>query len=160
MPLPSTRMIPRDWSQHHRPAVETSFSATVVITDPSRTTPGEYDPTTGTYGPDTPYIVAGGPEDDRTDWREGVPCRIQRQKDDRAVDHAGQNVTIRLYLIQLPAALPDVEVGYVAQVLACPNDLHLVGEELTASDVFHGSESFSRDIVWIHNQAPPTPTTT
>lgn len=159
VPFDTTRLIDPGWSQHHRPAVETAFNATVIITDPARTTPGTYDPSTGTYGPDTPYVIAGGPTDPHEAWRAGVPCRIQRLKDDRAVEHAGQDVTIRLYLLQLPADLPDVEVGHAATVVAARNDTHLVGENLTASDVFHGSESFSRDIVWIHNQAPPTPTT-
>lgn len=155
-PFDTTRMIHEDWSAHHQAYVQTAFNAHVLITDPSRTTPGAWDPTTGTYGPPTPFVVAGGPTDPTEAWRDGVPCRIQRLKDDRAVDHANQDITIRLYLLQLPADLPDVEVGHVATVLAARNDAHLVGETLTASDVFHGSERFNRDIVWIHNQAPAT----
>ena len=156
-PFDTTRMIPEGWSAHHQAVVETAYNARVIITDPARTTPGTLDPDTGTYGPPTPHVVAGDPTDTNPDWRDGVPCRIQRQRDDRPVDHAGQDVTIRFYLIQFPADLPDVEVGHVATVLEARNDAHLVGEQLTASDVFHGSERFSRDIVWVHNQAPPTP---
>lgn len=154
MPFNTTRMIPKGWSAHHQGAVETSFNARVVLTDPSRTTPGVWDPATGSYGPPTPFVVAGGPDDPRPDWRTGVPCRVQRQRDDRALDQADQQVTIRFYLIQLPADVPDVEVGYVATVTEAHNDDHLVGEELHAADVMHGSERFNRDVVWSHNQQP------
>lgn len=146
MPFDTTTLIPAGWSQHHQPVVVGAMNATVTITDPARTIPGRYNPDTGYHDPDTPYVVA-----------VDVPCRIQRQRDDRAVDHAAQNVTIRLYLLQFPADVPDIEVGYEATVLACPNDAHFVGETLTASDVMHGSERFTRDIAWVHNQAPRTP---
>lgn len=154
MPFPSTRVIPDAWSQHHQPVVEGAFNATIIMTDPSRSTPGQWDPDTGTYGPSQLYIVVGGATDPNADWREGVPCRIQRQRDDRAVDHAAQDIVIRLYLIQLPADVPDIEVGYRAEVLTCPNDPLFVGEYLTATDVLHGSERFNRDVAWVHNQQP------
>lgn len=146
MPLPSTRAIPLAWSSHHRAAVEGAFNAKVTITDPSRSTPGAWDEQTGTYGPPTMHVVAAD-----------VPCRIQRLKDDRPVDHVEQNITIRLYLIQLPADTPAIETGFVAEVVECPNDPWFVGATLTASDVEHGSELFNRDVVWIHNQAPTSP---
>lgn len=155
MPLPSTRMIDPRWSAHHQPAVETSFNARVAIVDPNRTVPGVWDEETLSYGPPTPWYVAGGPGEARPEWAGGVPCRIQRQRDDRALEQAGQNSTVRLYLIQFPADLPDVEVGYVATVTDALNDPHLVGEDLVAADVMHGSERFNRDIAWVHNQQPP-----
>lgn len=155
MPFNTTRMIPTGWSEHHQRVVETSFNAHVVITDPARTVPGIFDPATGTYGPPTPYVIAGGPTDTNPDWQGGVPCRIQRQKDDRAITQADQPTVIRFYLLQLPADVPDIEVGYVATVTAALNDAHLVGEVLTATDVLHGSERFNRDVVWVHNQQPP-----
>lgn len=154
MPFNTTRAIPAGWSEHHQGTVESAHNAAVVITDPTRSTPGVFDATTGTYGAPTPHYVAGGPADTNPAWRAGVPCRIQRLREDTATMHGGQHVTTRLYLLQLPAGLPDVKVGYVATVSSCANDTNFVGESLTASDVQHGSERFSRDIVWAHDQAP------
>lgn len=158
MPFDTTRVIPKGWSAHHQSVVEGSFNARVRIVDPNRTTPGPWDEEALAYGPSTPHYVAGGPTDTHPDWQDGVPCRIQRQRDDRQVVQAGQAGAIRFYLIQLPAALPDVEVGHVATVTAAHNDPHLVGQELVATDAMHGSERFNRDIVWVHNQQPPNTT--
>ena len=155
MPLPSTRMIHTRWSEHHQPAVTTSFNAAVTITDPTRTTSGVFDPDTGTWGPPVPHVIAGGPDDTNPDWQQGVPCRIQRMRSDQDVDQAGQNIPPRLYLIQLPADVPDIEVGHTATVTTAANDTHLVGEDLVATDIQHGSERFTRDVVWSHNQQPP-----
>lgn len=156
MPLPSTRVIPTGWSAHHQGVIPGSANARVVITDPTRSTPGGLDPTTGTQLPPTPVYIAGGPEDANPDWRSGVPCRIQHQRDDRSVDHAAQTITVRQYLLQLPAGVPDVEVGHYLLVAAAVNDPHLAGESLTVYDVIHGSERFARDVVAVHNQAPPS----
>lgn len=155
VPFNTTTTIPEGWSAHHQPVVEGAFNARVTIVDPNRTVPGAWDEETLTYGPPTPWYVAGGPAEDRPEWQGGVPCRIQRQRDDRAVEQAGQGSAIRFYLVQFPADLPDVKVGYVATVTAAMNDGHLVGEQLEATDVTHGSERFNRDIVWVHNQQPP-----
>lgn len=154
MPFPSTRVIPKDWSAHHQRVVEGAFNARMMITDPSKTLPGEWDPDTGTYGPPTPFIVAGGPSDARVDWRAGVPCRIQQNKDERAIEQADQALVIRLYLIQFPVDIPLFEVGFVGTVTDCPNDPLFEGEQLVVSDRMHGSEAFNRDLVWIHNLKP------
>ena len=156
MPFNTTKAIPTGWSAHHQPVVEGAFNAKVVITDPSRATPGTFDQDTGTWGTPTPYYVAGGPSDTVAAWRSGVPCRIQRQRDDRELTQAAQDITVRFYLIQFPAGLPDVEIGFVGEVKSATNDANLVGEVMTATDVMHGSERFNRDIVWVHNQQPPT----
>lgn len=154
VPFDTTTVIPAGWSAHHQGVILGATNARVLLTDPSRTVPGEPDPETGYHGPDTPHVVAGGPQDDRVDWREGIPCRIQALRDDRLVDHAEQGVSIRLYLVQLPADVPDIEAGYEATVLSALNDEHLEGETLAATDVRHGSERFTRDVVFTHNQAP------
>ena len=142
-PFDTTTIIPAGWSQHHQPVVVGAMNATVTITDPARTTPGEWNPYEQVYDPPTPHVVA-------TDQ----PARIQRLLSDTQDRQAGQELTTRRYLVQLPADVPDIEVDHQVHVTACPNDPHLLGHALTVLDVQHGSERFTRDLTCQHNQAP------
>lgn len=151
MPLPSTRVIPSNWSKHHQRTVEGAFNARVLVTDPSRSTPGTLDPNTGTYGPPTPFIVSGGPSDVNEGWRTGVPCRIQQNNDERVVEQADEDLVVRYYLIQFPVDIPLFEIGYHAEVTVCDNDPQFIGAVLRATDRMHGSEAFNRDLMWVHN---------
>lgn len=152
MPLPSTRIIPAGWSQHHQRPMATSMNARVAITDPARSTPGEWDEDEGGYGPGQPHYVAGGPNDTRVDWREGVPARLQAQDGEAEVLQVTQQVATRRYLLQLPADVPDVQTGHHVTVLSAVNDAHLVGVVMTIVDEQHGSERFTRDLILEHNQ--------
>lgn len=144
-PLPGTKMIPTGWSRHHQDVVTGSMNATVTVTDPSRTTPGEWDPDTSTYGPPTTHVV-----------RSGCPARIQQLTTDRVVDQAEQKIGIRRYLIQLPADTPTLQVGYRVVVETVESDPGLApaGTVMTVTDVLHGSEGFTRDVIVEHNQQP------
>ncbi|MFK5689598.1 DUF6093 family protein [Ornithinimicrobium sp. LYQ92] len=128
------------------------MNAAVAITDPSRSTPGQFDPGTGGYGPGQPHYVAGGPEDERADWREGVPCRLQALDSDAQTLHVTQQIITRQYLLQLPADVPDVQVGHEVTVRSATNDVHLVGAVMFVIDEQHGSERFTRDLILEHNQ--------
>ena len=143
MPFDTTVIIPDEWSRHHQPAATTAMRARVTITDPNRTTPGEWDPIENVYGPPVPHVVAAD-----------LPARIQRLLSDTQDRQAGQDLTTRQYLVQLPADAPDIEVDHQVLVTACPDDAHLLGHALTVLDVQHGSERFTRDLVCQHNQAP------
>lgn len=148
MPFNSTKTIPLGWSEAHQPAAEGSFNARVVITDPSRTVPGEYDDDINDYGPNTPFPVAGHSTDTVVAWRAGVPCRIDHHLSQRTTEQGVEVIGVRSYLIQFPAALPMIDRGYRATVLSCPNDIELEGQTLTATDRVSGSERFNTDTFW------------
>ena len=145
MPLPGARMIPTGWSEHHQGVVVTSMNGRVKITDPSRTTPGVWDPVEMTYGPSTEHVVYAS-----------TPARIQQLDTDRQVDQAEQTIGIHRYLVQLPADRTDLQVGYRLEVLEVTSDQDLmpVGTVLRVADVPMGSEGFTRDVIAEHNQQP------
>lgn len=157
-PLPGHTVISRDWSRHHAPVATGGMNARCTITDPTRTTPGQWDDDTGEYGPGTPFVVL--PE--HPDGKDGWPCRVQAIQSDQDTEQAGQDSTLRRYLVQLDdpalATLPDIEEGHVITFVEAVNDRHLVGEHLAIVDVQHGSERFTRDVVAEHSQQP-RPTT-
>ena len=154
MPFPGTKVIHEQWSRHHQPTATGGMNAACTVTDPDKTTPGEWDEDTGTYGPPTPFYVVPAPE-----GTDGWPCRVQAVTSDQGSEQAGQDSTTRDYLVQLDdpdlSTLPDLEQGYVIEVTAAINDPHLVGLDLTIRDVQHGSERFTRDVIAVHNQQTP-----
>lgn len=154
-PFAGTKVIHPGWSRHHQPTASGGMNAACVITDPARSTPGEWDEDAGEYGPSTPHVVLAAP-----DGEPGWPCRVQAVQSDQSSEQAGQDSTTRRYLAQLDdpnlAGLPDVEVGHVLTVTAAVNDPHLVGLRMTVVDVQHGSERFTRDVVLEHNQQTQT----
>lgn len=150
MPFPGTRIIHKDWSRRHAPALATAANGTCWIHDPARATPGAFNPVTGEVSAATLYPVAGTAA-------EPIPCRIQAVVAASDTAQADQVSTARPYLVQLvdpTLDLPDIEEGHVVIVTAAANDPHLVGLELTVDDVQHGTERFTRDLVAIHNQQP------
>lgn len=156
-PFPSSRAVPEGWSRHHAPVASGGMNAACFITDPARSTPGGWNDDTGTYDPPTPHYVVPAPE-----GADGWPCRVQALQSEQDTEQAGQASTVRPYLVQLHdpdlTTLADVEVGHVIEITAAVNDAHLIGERLTVTDVQHGSERFTRDLVASHNQQP-RPTT-
>lgn len=154
-PFAGTRVVHPDWSRHHQPVATGGMNASCVITDPARTIPGAWDDDLGQYGPSTPFVVL--PTD--TSEEDGWLCRVQALNNDQDTEQAGQDSTVRAYLVQLDdpglATLPDIEVGYLVQIVACRNDPHLVGLALAVRDVQHGSERFTRDVIVEHSQQQP-----
>ena len=57
MPLPSTCVIPDDWSKHHAPVAEDAMNATVTITIPDAVT--VYDPDTDDTTQDSVVLYEG-----------------------------------------------------------------------------------------------------
>lgn len=155
-PLPGTRVVPEGWSRHHQPVATGGMNARCHITDPDKTTPGTPDPATGTRGPGTPHHVLPTHPDGQPGW----PCRVQAVQSDEDTTQTGQDSTARRYLIQLDdpnlTTVPDVEVGHTVTILAAVNDPRLVGEAMTVTDVQHGSERFTRDLIAAHNQQTRT----
>lgn len=134
MPFPSTSTVHPNWSRHHQPAAAAALSGALTIRIPSRDTEG-WDPE---HGP-TPGAEAATPL-----WTG--PFRAQAHRSDTSTQAAGQSVTVRTYLITLPADTPDIPIGARATVNEAPDDPHLVGKTFTVTGVTYGSHRFQRDL--------------
>lgn len=145
MPLKNTRVIPTGWSAHHRRAAAGGMNATCELRGPS---------TDSTYDPDSMSSTATpGP----LLWTGAA--RVQALTGDAATnDQAGQQVTVRGYLVQLDESDPANQVPQVdpdrttVEVTACVNDARLAGRSLTVTDVQYGSERFTRDLICQDNE--------
>lgn len=124
----------------------------VAIVDPSRSTPGVIDPDEGVYGPNEPFFVAGGPQDERPQWRSGVPAYVEPFGMATEAVQIGQQVATRRYLVRLPVALPAVQSGHQVRVLSALLDPQMVNVSLTVVDVRYTSAHGERVIVCEHNQ--------
>lgn len=131
--LPNLKMIPEDWSDHHRPAVRGSYNAEIRFIPPGSIEPG--DP---------------------------VPARIQqRSSSDRGLAESGQDYSSTDYLIQVDVDdAPDIHVGEEGHrilVADCPNNIQIEGHSLYVLHSLGGSEAFNRDLLCrddvINNQA-------
>ena len=77
--------------------------------------------------------------------------------DAHTADQAGQEVTVRGYLLQLDESDPtnpvpgDVAEGWTFTVTTCANDAALEDRDLTVTDVQYGSERFTRDLICSDN---------
>lgn len=134
MPFATTSPIHPDWQDHHRP------TATATLTGKLRVerdgTPGDWDPDTGHTpgGPATP--VHEGP------YRaQAVDARNSTQR-----DVAGQQVTIRSYLIQLDADADAIDTGDRVHIIECDKDPDFVDKVLTVTGIVHGTHRFTRDL--------------
>ena len=135
MPLPSTRLIPARWSEHHQPAAESTMTARCDITRPS-TGRGTLNPATGTVTNPSTAIAAD------------VPCRVQAAAStDRSTQTGEQEVTFRKYMVAITADL-DVLVDDVVTVTESI-DPHLVGRALRVLDVLYGSEVWQRTLTCV-----------
>lgn len=138
MPFASTRVIHADWSQHHQPVAEGTFTAVCRIENPGVGT--SWDSDTESTIPNPPTVIA-----------DDVPCRVQSLMQATAVQQAGQQVSERRYLIPVPADTPEVPEGAHVVITAAPNDLPMVGRRFYVADVQYGSERFERDLVCTDN---------
>lgn len=133
MPFPSARPVHPAWSTHHQPVATGTLTGELVI-EPAGTG-GGWDPVTGpTEG--APAVASHfGPFRAQAIDTEGQPT-----------DAAGQQVTVRSYLIAVNAAAPEPHVGDRVRINACPDDPHLVGKVLTVTGVTYASHRFERDL--------------
>lgn len=144
MPFDTTTVIPDDWSAHHAGAAQGGMTATV---DVGLVGPPQYDEAT---------------DQTTATWTSDYdgPARIQALNQVDRANQAGQSISGRGYLVQLPlearsAALPP---GRVVKVTTAPHDPRLAGQRLYVVDEQLGSEGFTRDLVCSDNQADvPTP---
>lgn len=139
MPFDNTRVIHPDWSRHHAPTAQGGMTATVDVGVPG---PSVYDPDTDTTTASWASDYTG-------------PARVQPLNQSDTTDQAGQTITGRAYLIQLPhaARAATLPPGRVVKVTAAPGDPRLAGQRLYVIDEQLGSEGFTRDLVCSDNQS-------
>lgn len=133
-------VIPSDWSAHHRPVVEGTFTAEVEIREPGGT-PGPRDPGTGVV-PVTPHAAH---------YADGARIQVAPVFSAER-DSAGQEITVAGYLVVVNRdTSAQTEVGHVVKVTAVDDngDPALVDRELTVSGVAYGSLSWERDLICI-----------
>lgn len=133
MPLPSTKLIPDGWDDHHRPVATATMTATCVV-GPS-VPGGELDPVTMQYGDATIDALYTG------------RCRLQQLRGEGQVSvSGGQSVTSLTYLVSIEYdADPAIEVEHVVHITDSV-DLALIGRKLRIREVRYGSNQWQRDL--------------
>ena len=135
------RVIPDDWSAHHRPVANSTHGATVTLRRPGGT-PGEFDPETGTYAtePYAPYFTG--------------PARVQVLSVGTAEQLAAeQQVSTLGYAVMLDHAVDDMQLTDLVAVTAVDGngDPWLVGRVLTVASIEGGSLHWERRLVCTDN---------
>lgn len=141
-------VIPTDWSAHHRPAANSTHTATVQLRRPGGVQ-GEFDRVTGTT-PVTPYPP----------YYEGA-ARIQLlPSETQEVEAAEQEVSLARYAVMLDAAVTGFALEDLCQVTAVDDngDAWLVGRELTVYAFESGSLHWERRLLCRDNLETQTET--
>jgi hypothetical protein len=142
-PFPNHKVISADWSAHHRPVVEGTWTGACTIRQPG-VTKGAFDDDTGTYEttPHDPHYTG--------------KCRVQARADLTGQrEAAGQQVTLGDYLVVVDLAESvQTAVGHVVKITAVDDngDPDLVGRELTVAGVALGTLAWERDLACTDDQ--------
>lgn len=140
------RVIPTDWSAHHRPLLTGTRDATVTLRRPGGT-PGEFNEATGTY-PSVPfpaYFGLGATE---------ANARIQvLSVGDQERLAAEQQVTTLGYAVMIDHAVDGMQLNDVVTVTAMDNngDPWLVGREMSVEAIEGGSLHWERRLLCTDN---------
>jgi len=141
-PLPGTRVIPADWSAHHRPVANGTMTADCEIL---RTTSGPV-PYGETADPAAPIWTG--------------TCRVQQTQRGRPYLAVDQPSEIRHYLVTLPIeGMPDLRAGEGGDIVrvTASSDPHLAGRLLRIVDVQHGALMWERDVLCDDNLTENNP---
>lgn len=138
MPLPTTRVIPSGWSDHHRPTAAATMTAECVITRPSGG---------GTTGPDGTWTPSPA-----TTLYTGA-CRVQAlPTNERLLVRGDATETHRRYLVAVEWDSADPAIGDLVAVTTSV-DPHLTGKTLRVIDIRYGSEQWQRDLICDETEA-------
>lgn len=142
MPLPGTRMIPRDWSRKHQAVIVTAMNASIdlLVEDGEAT----YDEATNVTTQPYRSLLADPP----------APARLQSLSGDRGrvYELAGQRVIGVPYLVQLSADVGSaIAPGTRVSIVAVENDPEWVNDDLWVVAPLHGSERFNLDLLCSDN---------
>lgn len=136
MPFPGTGVFHPDWEAHHRPVAEGAMTATGVVR--RYTAAGDFNEAAGKTergAPTTVYGVDGA-----------ARMRVVRDGVETVREIGGQQVTIRNYIVVLPADAPEIRVNDEV-VVATAGDARLPDESLWVHDIRFGSQIWERDLV-------------
>jgi hypothetical protein len=130
-------VIPADWSAHHRPAANSTHTATVQLRHAGGTR-GEFDRETGTYAftPHAPYYSG--------------PARIQLlPAETQEVEAAEQQVSLTRYGVMLDAEVTGFALEDLCKITAVDDngDPWLVGREITVYAAEGGSLHWERRLL-------------
>jgi hypothetical protein len=132
------RVIPHDWSAHHRPVLDTTHTVTVTIRPPGGTL-GTFDPVLGTR-PVTPYPV----------YYTGL-ARVQLmvRAQDQIRNAGEQQVSTIGYQVTLDSEVTGIEIGYLVRVTELDDngDVSLIGRDLTVEAIERGSLYWERRLL-------------
>jgi hypothetical protein len=132
-------VIPKGWSEHHRPVPAGASTATVTVTRAAAG--GTWDASTGTVtGGDSSTIHAG-------------TARIQALlRQPTSPDAAGQTISARDYLVVVNDITVDIRKGDRVHV-DTSEDPNLTGRDLTVDEVQRGSLVWERDLTCVLDAA-------
>lgn len=132
------KVIPADWSAHHRGVLDTTRTAAVTLRHPGGVG-GTFNRTTGKYADQTPNPA----------YYTGS-ARIQvtpaNERDQLAAE---QEVTTLPYAVMLDDAVVGIQLDDILEVTAMDNngDQALVGAEMLVSSIQSGSLHWERRLV-------------
>jgi hypothetical protein len=136
MPRPGTPVIPVNWSEHHRPTVEKTMTATVTLQRPS-----------GVFTTDE---VAGRsvPADPQVLWTgQSRIQRFSRRTSGTEPQVGGRFIGVEMYQVSLPADVPEPALNDQVVATVSGDDPQLVGKVLTVREIRLGSLIWSRDLM-------------
>lgn len=134
--LANSRMFPTTWEQHHAVCAERAMTAECVITRPASNGTPVFDEETGrSQHPDPTTVYTG-------------VCRVQRSAltGGNVPVIADKPTPLRQYVVSLPLAAPQIQVGDVVEVTSATDSL-MVGKRLSVADVRGGSLVWQRDLL-------------
>jgi hypothetical protein len=142
MPRPGTKVIPVNWSGHHRPVAEGGMTAAVELRRPS--SGKTFDESGGKSVYTTPAVLWSG---------VARVQRISRRGGDKLV--GDRFAIVQMYQVSLPADVPEAQIDDQIYVAAAADDPKLIGKLMRVREVRLGSLIWERDLIC----EEPTPTT-
>jgi hypothetical protein len=138
MPLPTTRVIPDGWEDHHYATADGQMTAAVRFTRP--TTASSFDEVTGRSTYPDPALVYDGP---------GRVQASQRLDSQQTVGDRAE--TVKRYQVSLPVAAGPIQINDIGVVYDA-TDQQLVGLTLLVVEVVRGSLVWQHDLTCIEWQ--------
>lgn len=125
------KIIPDGWEEHHIPTASSAYTAEVQIRAQAEE---NYDP----------VLMINVPIDQGALRWSGKARVQQKNVTEKYVMVAGQRVAIREYLVAVPEALDDIEIGDRVSVMHSKDGLQ---RELRVVSVLKGSLRWTRDLM-------------
>lgn len=140
MPLTNHPVVPPNWSEHHRPTVEGTMTATGTIQIPASADAGTFDETLGYTVPGAPTTIYTGPMRVR---RLPVGSTVQ------VVVVGDREVVLRQYKVTVPVDGPSeaVPIGAIVTVTSCDEEPQVVDRPLRVREVPVSTQAWARVLI-------------